>query len=87
MLESEFLFYALINKEFVKETGACRVHDSVSLLLESRNLFKDIIASPKKTDNHHCNERLFSEFIESNYHSVQQRGHRFFHIRNKGSST
>ena len=51
MLLSEFPFYALSNEEFIKETGAW-VHDSASSLLESRDLFKDIIASPEKTDNH-----------------------------------
>ena len=85
MLVSEFPFYALSNEEFLKETGAW-VHDSASTLLESRDLFKDIIASPEKTDDHDCNESLVSEFIESNYHSVKQCGRWFFDIRNKGLS-
>ena len=85
MLASEFPFYALSNEEFLKETGAW-VHDSASALLESRDLFKDIIASPEKTDDHDCNESLVSEFIESNYHSVKQCGRWFFDIRNKGLS-
>ena len=85
MLLSEFPFYALSNEEFIKETGAW-VHDSASSLLESRDLFKDIIASPEKTDDHDCNESLVSEFIESNYHSVKQCGRWFSDIRNKGLS-
>ena len=85
MLLSELPFYVLSNEEFVKETGAW-VHDSVSSLLESRDLFKDIIPSPEKTDGQDCNESLASEFIESNYHSVKQCGHRFYDIRNKGLS-
>ena len=85
MLVSEFPFYALSNEEFLKETGAW-VHDSASTLLESRDLFKDIIASPEKTDDHDCNESLVSEFIECNYHSVKQCGRWFFDIRNKGLS-
>ena len=85
MLLSELPFYVLTDEEFIKETGPW-VHDSASSLLESRDLFKDIIASPEKNDDHACNETLASEFIESNYHSVKQCGRRFFDIRNKGLS-
>ena len=85
MLLSELTFYVLTDEEFIKETGAW-VHDSASSLLESRDLFKDIIASPEKNDDHACNESLASEFIESNYHSVKQCGRSFFDIRNKGLS-
>ena len=85
MLVSEFPFHALNNEDFLKETGAW-VHDSASALLESRDLFKDIIASLEKTGDHDCNESLFSEFIESNYHSVKQCGRCFFDIRNKALS-
>ena len=73
MLLSELPFDVLSNEEFVKETGAW-VHDSASSLLQSRDLFKDIIPSPEKTDGLDCNESLASEFIESNYHSVKQCG-------------
>ena len=66
LLMSEFHFYALSNEElFLKETRAM-VHDSSTSLLESRDLFKDIIVNPEKTDDHDCNETMFSEFIESN---------------------
>ena len=85
MLLSELPFYVLSNEEFVKETGTW-VHDSASSLLESKDLFKDIIPSPEKTDDQDCNESLASEFIESNYHSVKQCGRRFYDIRNKGLS-
>ena len=71
--------YVLSNEEFVKETGAW-VHDSASSLLESKDLFQDIIPSPEKTDDQDCNESLASEFIESNYHSVKQCGRRFYDI-------
>ena len=73
MLLSELPFYVLSNEEFVKETGAW-VHDSASSLLESKDLFKDIILSPEKTDDQDCNESLASKFIESNYHSFKQCG-------------
>ena len=82
---SELPYYALTNEEVIKETGAW-VHDSTDTLLESRDLFRDIIASPEKIDDHACDESLVSEFIESNYHSVKQCGCKFFDIRNKGLS-
>ena len=56
------------------------------MLLESRDLFIDIIASPEKSDDHACDESLASGFIESNYYSVKQCGRKFFDIRNKGLS-
>ena len=85
MLLSELPYYVLTDEEVIKETGAW-VHDSTNSLLESRDLFKDIIASPEKIDDHACDESLASEFIESNYHSVKQCGLKFFDIRNKGLS-
>ena len=62
------------------------MHDSTNSLLESRDLFIDVIATPEKTDDHACDESLVSEFIESNYHSVKQCGRKFFDVRNKGFS-
>jgi len=82
---SDLPYYALTNEGVIKETGAW-VHDSTNSLLESRDLFIDIIASPGKIDDNDCDESLVSEFIESNYHSVKQCGRKFFDIRNKGLS-
>ena len=62
MLLSELPYYVLTDEEVIKETGAW-VHDSTNSLLESRDLVKDIIASPEKIDDHACDESLASEFI------------------------
>ena len=85
MLLGELPYYLLTNEEVIKETGAW-VHDSANSLLESRDLFIDIIASPEKIDDHACDESLASGFIESNYYSVKQCGRKFFDIKNKGLS-
>ena len=44
--------------------------DSTNSLLESRDLFIDIIVSPEKIDDHACDKSLASRFIESNYYSA-----------------
>ena len=85
MLLGELPYYFLTNEEVIKETGAW-VHDSTKSLLESRDLFIDIIASPEKSDDHACDESLASGFIESNYYSVKQCGRKFFDIKEKGLS-
>ena len=71
MLESEFVLLCS-NEEFLKETGAW-IHESARSLLQYRDLFKDI-ANPEKTKDRDCNESLFKEFIESNYHSINNVG-------------
>ena len=53
MLLGELPYYLLTNEEVIKETGAW-VHDSTNSLLESRDLFIDIIASPEKIYDHAC---------------------------------
>ena len=69
MLLGELPYYFLTNEEVIKETGAW-VHDSTKSLLESRDLFIDIIVSPEKIDDHACDKSLASRFIESNYYSA-----------------
>jgi len=83
MLLSEFPFYALTNEEFLKETGAW-VHNSLTSILESRDLFKSVIESPEKT--YDCNENMANEFIESKYYTIKQCGRRFLDMKNKGFS-
>ena len=85
MLLGELPYYLLTNEEVIKETGAW-AHDSTNLLLKSRDLFIDIIASLKKIDDHACDESLANGFTESNYYTVKHCGRKFFDIRNKGLS-
>lgn len=48
---SEFPFYNLDPQEFIKITGGW-VHHSYHSLIESKDLFRDIIISPEKNANY-----------------------------------
>ena len=75
---SEFPFYNLDNQEFLRITGGW-VHHSYHSLIESKDLFQDIIASPEK--ERELRENSYNTYIQSKYYTVKQTGNLF--IRRK----
>jgi len=75
----EFPFYNLDNQEFLGITGGW-VHHSYHSLIESKDLFQDIIASPEK--EHELRENPYNSYIQSKYYTVKQTGN-FFYQANK----
>jgi len=75
----EFPFYNLDNQEFLRITGGW-VHYSYHSLIELKDLFQDIIASPEK--EHELRENSYNSYIQSKYYTVKQTGN-FFYQANK----
>ena len=76
---SEFPFYNLDPQEFLRITGGW-VHHSYHSLIESKDLFRDIIASPEK--EHELQENPYNSYIKSNYHTIKNTGN-FLYQANK----
>ena len=68
---TELPFHGIGNDEFFKVTGAW-VHSLASTILDSKDLFQDVIESPEKTavsENMPC-----GNYIESKYYTIKQTG-------------
>ena len=76
---SEFPFYNLDNQEFLRITGGW-VHHSYQSLIESKDLFQDVIANPEK--ERELRENSYNSYIQSKYYTVKQTGN-FFYQANK----
>ena len=78
----ELPFHPLNSGErLITETGAWVNSSSVSALLESRDLFEDVIVSP---DTKNSQEYPFENGIESKYYKIKQMGHIFQNNRKHG---
>lgn len=75
----ELPFFDLRHREFLKVTGAW-IDLSLHSLLETNDLFKDIIKSPEKNFDH---ENVLENYIESKYYSVRKTGTLIDRSRNK----
>ena len=64
---TELAFHGIGNDEFFKATGAW-VHSLASTILDSKDLFQDVIESPEKTENMPCGN------YESKYYTIKQTG-------------
>ena len=81
---SEFPFYNLDPQEFIRITGGW-VHHSYHSLIESKDLFRDIVISPEK--EHELHENPYNSYIQSNYHTIKQTGNYFYQAnRHRGFS-
>ena len=76
---SEFPFYNLDPQEFLRITGGW-VHHSNHSLIESKDLFRDIIASPER--ERELQENPYNSYIQSNFHTIKQTGN-FVYQANK----
>ena len=68
---AELPFHGIGNDEFFKVTGAW-VHSLASSILDSKDLFQDVIESPEKTgesENLPC-----GNYIKSKYYTIKQTG-------------
>ena len=70
---NEIPFHDLDPEEFIKATGAWVF--SLNTLLESKDLFKDIIESPER--EYDLQKNSPGNYIESKYYSIKQTGNLF----------
>ena len=75
----ELPFFDLSHRKFLKVTGAC-LDSSLHSLLETNDLFKDIIKSPEKNFDQ---KNALENYIESKYFSVKKTGTLIDRSRNK----
>lgn len=75
---SELPFFTLEPQEFLKTTGGW-VHQSLQSVIESKDLFADIITSPE-TENE-LQESPYNNSIQSGYFTVKQSGKFFFEAK------
>ena len=75
---SELPFFTLDPQEFLKTTGGW-VHQSFQSIIESKDLFADIITSPE-TENE-LQESPYNNSIQSGYFTVKQSGKFFFEAK------
>ena len=75
---SEFPFYNLDNQEFLRITGGW-VHNSYHSLIESKDLFQDIIATPEK--ERELRENSYNIYIQSKYYTVKQTGNLYYQAK------
>ena len=76
---SEFPFYSLEDREFMKAIGSWVYHPSC-LLFDSRDLFQSVVENPEKVDEWNMNT------IESKYYNIKQAGAYFQKASTKGFS-
>ena len=76
---SEFPFYGLEDREFMKAIGTWVYHPSC-LLSDSRDLFQSVVENPEKVDEWNMN------IIESKYYNIKQAGAYFQKVLTKGFS-
>ena len=76
---SEFPFYGLEDREFMKAIGSWVYHPSC-LLTDSRDLFQNVVENPENVDEWNMNT------IESKYYNIKQAGMYFQKASTKGFS-
>ena len=79
---SELPFFTLDHQDFLKVTSTW-VNESSRNLLESKDVFEDIIISPEREDE--LFENPFNNYIQSNYHTIKQAGNFIHNVKkNRG---
>ena len=75
---SELPFFTLGPQEFLKTTGGW-VHQSLQSVIESKDLFADIITSPERESE--LEESPYNNCIQSGYFTVKQSGKFFYEAK------
>ena len=75
---SELPFFALDSQEFLKTTGGW-VHQSLQSLIESKDLFGDIITSPERESE--LQQSPYNSYTQSNYFAIKQSGNFFYETK------
>ena len=75
---SELPFFTLDSQEFLKITGGW-VHQSLQSVIESKDLFADIIISLERESE--LQESPYNNYIQSGYFTVKQSGKFFYEAK------
>ena len=75
---SELPFLTLDSQEFLMITGGW-VHPSLQSLIESKDLFGDIITSPEREGE--LQESLYNNYTQSNYFTIKQSANFFYETK------